>query len=238
MLFERAPLGVAAAFTLPQLGVHAHLIILSGEVSSTVAHWVGAIGGVSSVLFAVLAVVQVRVRRAIAFLVMSQTALVTFGIENHSEVGVAGAVLFFQVLAVASSGFVMVIAALEARRGTLSLHAPQGSPVRTPRMATAILVLGLATVGIPGTIGFVAEDLLVQGSVEEYPALAFALIIATAINGITVMRLVLWLFSGTTDHSGERDLTGRELLAMTVAIGLVVIAGLLPALWLPGASVG
>ncbi|MEZ6037891.1 MAG: proton-conducting transporter membrane subunit [Planctomycetota bacterium] len=100
----------------------------------------------------------------------------------------------------------MTLAALEARRGPLSLREAGGSFARTPRMAVAFLFLGFASVALPLTLGFVAEDLLVQGSVDEYPQVGFAVIVATALNGMSVMRCFT-LFSGTRRHRGEHDLT-------------------------------
>jgi len=225
---QRAPLGLVVAFIAPQLGVYAHVLLLSGIVPVGLAHGVAILGAVTAVLAAGLGVVQSDARRALAFLVMSQTGLVAFGLENASIVARSGALVTWQVLALATSGFAMTMAALEARRGTLSLRAASGSFERTPRMAVAFLFLGFASVGLPLTLGFVAEDLLVQGSSAEFPLMGFALIIATAFNGMTVMRCFFALFSGTRKHQGERDLTRRESWALTVVMALLLVAGAVP----------
>ncbi|MGB8329719.1 MAG: hypothetical protein WCE62_06295, partial [Polyangiales bacterium] len=78
------------------------------------------------------------------------------------------------------------------------------------------------------TLGFVAEDLLVQGAVEEFPLLAFALILATALNGVSVIRAFFTLFSGSAKHIGESDLTRRETGALTVLMATLLLAGLFP----------
>lgn len=225
---QRAPLGLVVAFAAPQLGVYAHLQLFSDGALGELAHGVAAVGAVTAVLGAMLGVVQADARRALAFLVMSQTGLVAFGLENESEVARAGALLAWQVLALATSGFAMTLAALEARRGTLSLRTPTGSFARTPRMAVAFLFLGFASIGFPSTIGFVAEDLLVQGSIDEFPLLVFALITATALNGMTVMRCFFALFSGTGVHKGERDLTRREAWVLSLVMALLMAAGVQP----------
>lgn len=225
---ERAPLGMVVAFAAPQLGVYAHLELFTEGLPAATAHGVAVFGAVTAVLAGALGTVQIDARRALAWLMMSQSGLVAFGLENSEPAGQIGALVTWQVLAVATSGFAMTLAALEARRGTLSLHGPGGSFARTPRMAVAFLILGFASVGLPGTLGFIAEDLLVQGSVEEYPLQAFALIIATALNGITVMRCFFALFSGSRNHVGEPDLVGRERVALTLAIAALVFTGLWP----------
>lgn len=227
-LTSRAPLGLVVAFVSPQLGVYAHLQMLTNAIPHTLAHEFAAVGAVTAVLAACLGLVQQEARRAFAYLVMSQTGLVAFGLENDSIVGLTGALLSWQVLALATSGFAMTLAALEARRGHLSLRVPGGSFARTPRMAVAFLFLGFAGVGLPATLGFIAEDLLVQGSAHEYPQLGFALILATALNGMNVMRCFFTLFSGSRDHIGETDLTRIEATALSVVMGVLLVGGVFP----------
>ncbi|MGB5694689.1 MAG: proton-conducting transporter membrane subunit [Polyangiales bacterium] len=225
---QYAPMGLVVAFFAPQLGVYAHLELLQGEIPHRLAHGVAALGAVTAVVAAALGIAQTEARRALAFLVMSQTGLVAFGLDTSSPIAQIGALLTWQVIGVATAGFAMTLASLEARRGHLSMRVPAGSFTRTPRMAVAFLFMGFASVGLPLTLGFVAEDLLVQGSVEEFPLLALALIIATALNGVSVMRAFFTLFSGSSQHIGERDLTPREAGALTVVIATLLIAGLFP----------
>jgi carbonic anhydrase len=226
---EYAPMGLVVAFFAPQLGVYAHLELLRGELPHQLAHGVASLGAITAVAGAALGLAQKSARRALAFLVMSQTGLVAFGLDTSSTVAQVGALLTWQVIGVATAGFAMTLASLEARRGELSLRTPAGSFTQTPRMAVAFLFMGFASVGLPLTLGFVAEDLLVQGSVEEFPVLAFALIIATALNGVSVMRAFFMLFSGSAKHIGERDLTTREAAALTVVMTTLLVTGLFPA---------
>ncbi len=225
---EAMPLGIVVAFIAPQLGLYAHLALLVDGIPGEIATAIAATGAFTAVIAAGLGIVQSDARRALAFLIISQTGLVAFGLENHSPVARAGASAAWLALAVATTGFAMTLAALEARRGRLSLHIPTGNFARTPRLAVALLFFGFASVGFPATLGFVAEDLLVQGSVAEFPALCLALIAATALNGITVMRAFLYLFSGSARHGGELDLQRRELRALTIAMMVLLLAGLFP----------
>lgn len=226
---QYAPMGLVVAFFAPQLGVYAHLELLQGDLPHELAHGVASLGAITGVVGAALGIAQTNARRALAFLVMSQTGLVAFGLDTRSSIAQVGALLTWQVISVATAGFAMTLASLQARRGHLSLRAPVGSFTQTPRMAVAFLFLGFASVGLPLTLGFVAEDLLVQGSVEEFPVLAFALIVATALNGISVMRAFFMLFSGSAKHIGERDLTRREAAALTLVMAMLLITGLFPA---------
>lgn len=227
-LFDRAPLGLVVAFTTPQLGVYAHLRWIAEPLPTDLGQLIALLGAVTAIFAALLGAVQTRARRALGYLMMSQTALVAFGLETHSQVARTGTLVAWMVSGVAVAGFAMTLAALEARRGPLRLDRPSGSFERVPRLASAFLVLGLASVGLPGTFGFIAEDLLVQGSVHEFPVLAFALIVATAINGITVMRAFFMLFMGTREHAGEQDLVRRERLILSLVLASLIGFGIWP----------
>ncbi len=228
LFFERAPIGLAVAFVAPQVGVYAHLTLLGDHLPSAIASLGATLGAVTAVYAAAMGVVQTRTRRALGYLIMSQSGLVVFALDAHADAARVGALVAWMVIGVSVAGFAMALAALEARRGTLSLERPNGSFERVPRLAAAFLVMGLASVGLPGTLGFIAEDLLVQGSVDEFPVYAFALIIATAFNGLTVVRNFFLLFTGTSRHFGERDLTRREGYVLTMVVALLVFLGVSP----------
>src|SRR5690606_21039449 len=65
------------------------------------------------------------------------------------------------------------------------------------QLATSFLILGLACTGFPGTLGFVGEEMLVEGTVHEFPALGFLVVIASALTGLSVLRMYFSLFCGT-----------------------------------------
>lgn len=225
---ERAPMGLVVAFVMPQLGVYAHLELFRHASAPQLAHWVGGVGAVSALLGAFLALGQIKARRAAAYLVMSQTGLVAFGLENESAMGWTGAVLTWLVSALGISAFLLCLANLSARRGELILWKSNGQPNQLPRLGAATLMSGLATVGAPFTLGFFAEDLLLQGSIAEHPILGLALIVVTALNGITVMKIYFGLFTAGRHRPGERDVKGREMLALSVVLGLLFLGGLFP----------
>jgi NADH:ubiquinone oxidoreductase subunit 4 (subunit M) len=55
-----------------------------------------------------------------------------------------------------------------------------------------------------------------------------AMVLATALNGITVLRLYFVLFGGARRRTGEADLTGRERVLLMGMAGALVLLGFLP----------
>jgi formate hydrogenlyase subunit 3/multisubunit Na+/H+ antiporter MnhD subunit len=234
---QQSPMAIVVAFVAPQLGVWAHLDWLAPHIPHDFAHQAARIGAVTAILGAALGVVQTNSRRALAYLFLSQTALLAFGVENESHVAQAGAVLNGVVQALAFAGFAMTLSALEARRGAVALTVPSGNFARTPKLAVAFLVTGFSSVGLPLTLGFVTEDLLVQGSVHEFPRLGICLIIATALNGMNVARAFFLLFMGSDENVGERDLSKREFVTMTIVMATLLACGAIPGLVLRGLGI-
>lgn len=99
-----------------------------------------------------------------------------------------------------------------------------------PRLAVFFAVCGLALVGLPGTLGFAAEDLLFHGALESHPLLGLALPVATALNAITILRLFARLFLGrpVTAVADVPDARPRERWALSLCVVLLVLGGLFP----------
>jgi len=225
---ETTPMGVVVAFVTPQVGVFLHLKMLTGHLSQTVHMEAATLGVITALFGAALATVQTRLKRVLAYLFISQSGLVAFGLENSLPVGRAGALAAWLAMALGMAGLAMSIEALHARRGeVVSLLEPGRDFESTPGLATSFLLSGLAMVGLPGTLGFISEDLLVQGSVVEFPGLGFVLIIVTALNAMTIMRSLLRAFAGPKCEVAE-DLVPRERVAMTVILASLFFLGLCP----------
>jgi NADH:ubiquinone oxidoreductase subunit 2 (subunit N) len=221
-LVDAAPPGLAVAF----LASPTALMLLPADGPPALRDGYLAAAAVTAVLGSGLGLVQRHARGGLAFVLISQAGMVSTGVAAGTPIATAGGVLFWQAGVLALSAALMVLAAAEARRGPVTDTGPGGSLARTPRLAGAFLLLGLAAVGFPATLGFVAEDLLLEGT--RPPALAVALAVATAANGATVMRWFFRGFTGRGDHDGEPDLTPREMWAVTAALAAVLLGAVVP----------
>lgn len=231
-LHERgAPALVALTFA-PQLGLYLLLRLCAAEGGALHDALAGPLMGLAAgtaVYAAVLGLVQRDLRRAIGWLATSQSALIATGVLSASEGGVTGSLLLWASSGLALTGLIQAAAALEGRFGRVDLEHPQGFASRTPRLAAIFLLLGLASVGLPGTLGFASEDLLFHGTLEVIPAAGLALVIATALNGLSVLRISHRTFDGVQRTlPAVPDLLPRER-AVLVALFLVLLGGgLLP----------
>jgi NADH-quinone oxidoreductase subunit M len=99
-----------------------------------------------------------------------------------------------------------------------------------PRLAVSFAVFGLALVGLPGTLSFCSEDLLIHGTLMSHPLGGLLIPIATAMNAVSVFRLFTRLFLGNrrTGFTVMADALPRERWILTAGILFVVLGGLFP----------
>jgi NADH-quinone oxidoreductase subunit M len=179
----------------------------------------------------VAAIAQKRPRRILALLTVSQSAFILAGLGSRNVEGITGSLVHWLVVAVATTGLVCILRAVEARRAdAMAGDEHLGLAVRAPRLAVFFLVCGLALVGLPGTLGYCAEDLLFHGALASHPILGLCLLIATALNAIHLVRLYSQLFLGRRleEVPTVPDAMSRERWALAACVVFLVAGGVLP----------
>jgi NADH-quinone oxidoreductase subunit M len=185
----------------------------------------------TALYIAIRALTENSPRRLLAFLALSQSASILAGLESQTAEGVTGALVHWFVVTVSTVGLFGILRLLEVRFGenlTASKHLGLGE--HAPRLAVSFAVFGLALVGLPGTLSFCSQDLLIHGTLESHPLTGLLLPIATAMNAVSVFRLFTRLFLGKrrTGFTAMVDALPRERWALAVGLLFVVFGGLFP----------
>jgi NADH-quinone oxidoreductase subunit M len=228
-LFEHATFGTALLFVTPMAGAYAAVRLLLPIAPDWVLRSLGLISLFTAVYASGMALVQREARRYFCYLFLSHSALVLVGLEIVTPISLTGALCVWLSIAVAIGGFGLTLRALEARCGQLLLTEFRGLYEHTPALAVCFMLTGLASVGFPGTLGFVGTELLVDGAVEAYPYIGVAVIVAAAMNSIGMVQTYFKLFTGTRYSSTvSLQISRRERFAVLLLAGLILIGGLYP----------
>jgi NADH-quinone oxidoreductase subunit M len=205
------------------------LIPLSPDEARTLLPAVGYFALFSTLILAISGLARRDPRRIVVAVLLSQSSAVLVGVATGNALGVTGALVLVQAIAVGSMGLAIALRALVVRfSGELPAGRWLGLASVTPRLSVFVALTGLACVGFPGTLAFCAEDLLLHGAVEAHRDLSAGIAIATALNAINIVLLYASTFLGKARVSHVRDLFPREAYALLVLSALVVGAGLLP----------
>jgi NADH-quinone oxidoreductase subunit M len=228
-LFEHATFGSALLFVTPMTGAYATVRLVLPVAPDWVLQSISVVSLATAVYAAGLALVQREARRFFCYIFLSHSALVLVGLETVSPIGLTGALCVWLSVGLSLAGFGLVLRALEARHGRLSLAGFHGVYEHTPLLAVCFLLTGMASVGFPGTFGFLATELLVDGAVQAFPFVGIAVVVAAALNGIAVVQAYFRLFTGTRHVSSVSLQVGlRERLVVLTLAALIVGGGLYP----------
>jgi NADH-quinone oxidoreductase subunit M len=231
-VFDHGRLGPAILFNAPQVGAYMTVVLIVPRASPQMLRLIALLALGTAVYGAALALVQVSARRACGYLFMSQSALVMAGLDCTSVTALTGGLLVWLSAGLGFAGLARCVLVLEARRGRLDLTTYHGGYERMPLLAISFLAMGLACTGFPGTLGFVGQELLVDGAVDVFPFMGFAVVIASALTGLAVLRMYFSLFCGRSEvmaHPGLRlGLRAREAWTFVALVAALVGLGLLP----------
>ncbi len=228
-LFENATFGTALLFVTPLAGAYAAVRLVLPIAPDWVLRSIGILSITTSVYAAGMALVQKEARRFFCYIFLSHSALVLVGLETTTKLGLTGALCMWLSVGLALSGFGLTMRALEARHGRLSLTSFRGIYEHTPALAICFLLTGLASVGFPGTFGFIGMEMLVDAAVRSFPYVGIAVVFAAALNGIAVVKAYFVLFTGTRHASPVSLRIGkRERFAVLTLAALIVMGGLAP----------
>jgi len=228
-LFEKATFGTAMLFMTPLTGAYAVMRLVLPIAPDWALHWIAIASLITAVYASGMALVQNEARRFFCFLLLSNASLVLVGLELVTPIGLAGALCVWLSVGLSLTGFGLTLRSIESRIGRISLQDYHGLYQQMPGFAGFFLLTGLASIGFPGTIGFIAMELLVEGAVGVYPIIGAAVVVVAALNGIAVLHAYFRIFTGrrsTTQVSLQaRNAERVSILLLTV---LIIGGGMVP----------
>ena len=237
--FSEAPVAMAMVVA-GKLGLYSMLRFHVG-LFPIHAHAIGpvliALGVISVLYGACLALIQRDYWRFLAFAAISHLGLITIGIYGFTAIGWTGAT--YQILnnELIDAALFVLLGALEIRYATSQIAAYGGLASRVPRLATLFVIVSLAMIGLPMLNGFIGEFLILSST---FSGVSHGWAIAATVGAILSAAYMLWMvqrvFYGTESKlaadSPARDLhLGEQLVLWPIAV-LLLVMGVAPNIWL------
>jgi NADH-quinone oxidoreductase subunit M len=232
-VLEHGPVVSMSVFLVGvKLGTYGLLRFVIPLLPDAASHWfwlMAALGVMSAVYGALLALGQTNLRRLLGFASLSHMGVVLLGLFSLNLDGFEGGLLQMVNLGIVGAGLFFVAGFLVTRIGAPELAALGGVIHHAPLLTAAFLLIALAGIGLPGTNGFNGEHLVMLGAYARHWSMAVAAGLGVFLTAAYLLSYFLHGFMGDPHRSVEErvyDLTGRErgialtLTALIFWIGL------------------
>lgn len=195
------------------------------EASAYFAPLVWGLSMAAVVITSLIALVQDDMKKLIAYSSVAHMAIVTIGLFAFNVQGLEGSMLVMLSHGLVSGALFLCVGIIYDRLHTREIARYGGLAINMPRYALFFLLFTMASIGLPGTSGFVGEFLSLGGI---YQASSWTALICTTgiILGAAYMlylyRRVVFGDQKNADAAAMADLDLREYL-MVIPLGLAVL---------------
>ena len=233
------PIGVAVLLAGIKLGTYGFMrfsipLLPDASKSNGVVTVMMALAVIAIVYGAIIALIQPDLRRLLAFSSISHLGFVVLGLFALNFQGLQGSLLTMINLGFSTAGLFFIAGFLYSRRYSTQLSAFGGLAKKVPLLATFFLIIGLASIGLPGTNGFIGEFLILLGAFKahwEYTVIAVTGVIFGSAYFLWYYERAMFgpLVEGV---QALTDLTGREIVIAVSLSFMIFWIGIYPALFL------
>jgi len=236
-LWRKLPALQVQQYTTLLVLVFSHLRFSDHATALAAADAIVILGASSALIFGLTSLVQRNLDGLLRASMLMHGGLM-IAATGAAGKGHAVAALFVSLsMTLAVVGLCLMVLALEARVGKVTLLRPGGRARAFPRLAAAFGFFGAAGVGMPGTAGFIADDLILHALWSESVYATIAVALASALLAIATLRAITLCFMGPQTGSVAPDLLPAERLFAFGLVLLLLVSGLTPQL-VVGAAVG
>ena len=221
------------AGVLMKLGAYGIIRVGMGLLPNGAEDWMPVLIGLGTVnvLYgAVSAMSQRDLKYVVGYSSVSHMGLVLMGIATLHPLGIGGAVLQMFSHGVMTALFFAVVGFIYDRTHVRDITVLGGLAKRMGVTVAFFAVAGMASLGLPGLSGFVAELLVFIGVFQEYLPLAILAVIGAAITAVYILRLLARAFFGPLDPRWEHLTDARpiEIAATSLLVLAIVFVGVWP----------
>ncbi len=191
--------------------------------------------GISVVYGALSAVVQTDLKYINAYSSVSHCGLVLFAILMLNKTALTGAVMQMLSHGLMTALFFSLIGLIYGRTHTRDIREMGGLMKIMPFASVAYVIAGLASLGLPGLSGFVAEMTIFVGSFQNtgvfYTTLTIVACASIVITAVYILRTVGKILYGPiqdTNHIGLPDAAWYEKVSVVGLIIAIAFMGFYP----------
>ncbi|MBO0335022.1 NADH-quinone oxidoreductase subunit M [Sneathiella sp. CAU 1612] len=190
-----------------------------------------ALSVIAIIYTSLVALVQKDMKKLIAYSSVAHMGFITIGIFTFTQQGLEGGILQMISHGIVSGALFLCVGVVYDRLHTREISRYGGLVNRMPRYALIFLIFTMATIGLPGTSGFVGEFLILVGAYQVNTTVAFFATIGVILGA----AYSLWLYRRVVfgelvkdDLKNIMDVGRREILIFTPLVLVAFWIGIYP----------
>lgn len=223
------PIAILLGGILAKLGTYGLIrfgLQMLPEAWVTIAPGLAIVGTISVLYGALSAIAQKDIKRMVAYSSIGHMGYILVAAAAGTPLSLVGAISQMVAHGLILAILFHLVGIVESKVGTRELDVLNGlmNPIRGLPLTSALLILGgMASAGIPGLVGFVAEFLVFQGSFSVFPVATLLCVIA---SGLTAVYFVI-LLNRTCFGKLDNNLAYYPKVKWAERIPAFVLAGII-----------
>ncbi len=230
------PGSVVLAAVLLKMGTYGFLRFLlpffpAAAQHPTVVSLMMILGLVGIIYTAWVAAVQPDAKKLVAYTSVAHMGFVVLGIFALTVNGLQGGLVVMISHGISTGALFLLLGMMYERRHTRLIADFGGIGRVAPWFATAFMITALASIGLPGTSGFVGEFLSLVGTFQARPVMAIIAGTGVIFAAYYMLPMVQKVFFNALEKPENRempDLSRREMTILVPMLALMVWIGFNP----------
>ena len=202
------------------------------EVSQHYANMIFILSIVAVIYTSLVALVQTDIKKMIAYSSIAHMGFVTAGIFSFNEQGISGAIFQMFSHGIISSALFACVGMIYDRKHSRNIADYSGLANVMPWYSFAFIIFSMASIGLPGTSGFIGEFLSLVGVFKASKITAAFIgtgIILGAAYMLWLCKRIIWS-KVNANVQDMMDINTSEKMILFSLLALTIILGLQPQL--------
>jgi len=197
--------------------------------------WVMVILAILSIVYgAIMCIAQKDLKKMVAYSSISHMGIVMLGFATFTEIGIAAGVFQMFAHGLITAVLFMMCGVVQHKAGTRNIPRLGGLAAKMPLAATFMMIGFMASLGLPGMVGFVAEFSVMTATFDAFGWLLLIPVTSIAFTAAyyiwAMQRTLFGPLTKEVDTEHLHDVYWFEALPLAVLCGLIVLFGMFPAL--------
>lgn len=230
------PVTIILSALMVKMGLFAVLRWLLPVLPEGVAYWsdlVITLSVIGIVYASLVAIVQVDIKRLVAYSSIAHMGLMSAAAFANTDVGMHGLAVQMFNHGINIAGMWVIVSMVEQRWGTRNMRELGGMASTAPKMAIALVIISLANIALPLTNGFIGEFMLFNGLFSSATSYSTTFMVVAGLGIIlgavyTLNMIQRTAYGEAVAMKKEGDLSLNEYLGLAIIIALIIFLGVYP----------